>query len=70
MMDFLGRVLVISGFAVLGFVANTLGWITASSFETDPTVGGAYAAMAMLTSLPATIAGAALGGYIVWRISK
>ena len=70
MMDLLGRCLVVTGFAILGFVANTLGWIIASQFATDPTVGGAYAAAALLTSVPATVVGALLGGYIVYRLEN
>jgi len=56
------------GGAVIAGVSNVGFWLTLASFDSDPTVGGAYAAMAMLCMIPAAIIGSFAGGYFGSRL--
>jgi hypothetical protein len=61
-------ILLTVGGAIAGAAANFFVWFAIAQTDPDPTVGGAYVAMAMLTELPAFLAGGVLGAFIASRL--
>jgi hypothetical protein len=64
MIRFLTAVLVALLGASVCATLNVLIWMYAASCDPDPTVGGAYAAFALLTSPLAAAFGAIVGGFL------
>ena len=57
-----------SGVSLAGL--NLVAWMYFASLDPDPTVGGAYAAMAMLTSIPVGVVGAIAAGIYLARLDN
>ena len=57
-----------SGVSLAGL--NLVAWMYCASLDPDPTAGGAYAAMAMLTSIPVGVVGAIATGIYLARLDN